>query len=109
MLNKNSNQDIDEFITELTNKANNGKKQLEKLIKDEGIDEEIKKFLDDTNERISGFINNFEKRLKRKEEFNGYLICVKCNGYYELQDGESLEDFESCECGGTLKYTENIK
>ena len=33
-----------------------GKKQLEKLIKDEGIEEELKKFIDDTNERISGFI-----------------------------------------------------
>ncbi|CEL24006.1 zinc ribbon domain-containing protein [Methanobacterium formicicum] len=37
----------------------------------------------------------------------GYLICAKCGGYYELQDGESPADFESCECGGTLKYTEN--
>ena len=38
----------------------------------------------------------------------GYLKCEKCGGYYELQDGESPEDFESCECGGTLKHTENV-
>jgi hypothetical protein len=36
----------------------------------------------------------------------GFLICDKCKGYYELQPGESLEDFsDQCECGGTLKYT----
>lgn len=37
----------------------------------------------------------------------GYLVCEKCGGYYELQEGEFPEDFESCECGGTLKYVEN--
>ncbi|GEM_PF-1239399 len=36
----------------------------------------------------------------------GYLVCEKCKGRYELQDDESLEDFESCECGGSLKYFE---
>lgn len=39
----------------------------------------------------------------------GYLICEKCEGYYELQEGEDLEDFKSCECGGNLKYIENLK
>lgn len=38
----------------------------------------------------------------------GYLICDNCGGYYELQKGESTEDFESCECGGKLKYVETI-
>lgn len=33
-----------------------------------------------------------------------YLICEKCGGYYELQSGESPEDFQECECGGKLKY-----
>lgn len=37
-----------------------------------------------------------------------YLICKKCNGYYELQDGESLEDFDRCSCGGKLYLAENI-
>lgn len=32
-----------------------------------------------------------------------YLECEKCKGYYELQKGESPEDFESCECGGQLR------
>ncbi len=38
----------------------------------------------------------------------GYLVCENCEGYYELQEGESLENFEECECGGNLKYVENL-
>ncbi len=35
----------------------------------------------------------------------GFLVCDKCKGYYQLQEGESPADFESCQCGGLLKYT----
>lgn len=39
----------------------------------------------------------------------GYLICEDCGGYYELQEGESPDDFEkTCECGGKLKYVESL-
>lgn len=34
------------------------------------------------------------------------IVCENCNGSYELQPGESLDDFVSCECGGTLRYAE---
>lgn len=34
------------------------------------------------------------------------IVCENCNGSYDLQLGESLDDFESCECGGTLRYAE---
>jgi hypothetical protein len=35
----------------------------------------------------------------------GYLICDKCGGYYELQPGESPDDFtDECGCGGNLEY-----
>jgi hypothetical protein len=33
-----------------------------------------------------------------------YLLCEKCGGYYELREGESPDDFESCQCGGNLTY-----
>ena len=34
-----------------------------------------------------------------------YLICDKCEGYYELQSGESPNDFDlSCDCGGELQF-----
>lgn len=38
-----------------------------------------------------------------------YLICDECEGYYELSPGESADDFSNiCECGGNLKFTENL-
>lgn len=40
----------------------------------------------------------------------GYLVCEKCGGYYELQYGESPDDFsDKCECGGKLVYSENLE
>jgi hypothetical protein len=39
----------------------------------------------------------------------GYLICDKCGGYYELQSGESAEDFETCSCGGRLNFVDTIE
>jgi len=38
----------------------------------------------------------------------GYLVCDKCEGSYELQSGESPEDFDRCQCGGKLKYYEDV-
>ena len=34
----------------------------------------------------------------------GYLICDKCKGFYELQPGEKIGDFDKCRCGGELKW-----
>ena len=36
------------------------------------------------------------------------LVCEKCRGYYKLKEGESPEDFESCQCGGKLRYIQNF-
>ncbi len=38
----------------------------------------------------------------------GYLVCKECNGYYELEENESLLDFESCQCGAELTYVETL-
>ncbi len=39
----------------------------------------------------------------------GYLVCKRCAGYYQLQPGESPDDFsDTCECGGRLEYKENL-
>jgi len=58
VVNENSNNDnIDEFISEITNRA-------KKLLKDEGIDEEITKLINNTNGKLSGFLNTFEKQYK---------------------------------------------
>jgi hypothetical protein len=37
-----------------------------------------------------------------------YLVCDKCGGYYELQPGESPDDFDRCECGGKLKHIQTL-
>jgi hypothetical protein len=39
----------------------------------------------------------------------GYLVCEKCGGYYELRRGESPEDFDNCQCGGKLKYVDDLE
>lgn len=44
----------------------------------------------------------FEAEPSRKP--TGYLLCNKCHGFYKLKYGESLDDFECCECGGSLEY-----
>lgn len=39
-----------------------------------------------------------------------YLICEQCGGYYELREGEKVEDFsDECECGGKLYYAESLQ
>ncbi|MBI5680529.1 MAG: hypothetical protein HZC47_06540 [Methanobacterium sp.] len=36
-----------------------------------------------------------------------YIICESCGGYYKLQENESLDEFEQCQCGGSLSYAES--
>ena len=38
----------------------------------------------------------------------GYLVCEKCGGYYELKNGEAINDFEGCECGGKFKFVKSL-
>ena len=39
-----------------------------------------------------------------------YLICDKCGKCYELQSGESPEDFLlTCDCGGEIKHYNNLE
>lgn len=52
-----------------------------------------------SNDEISQSLRNKREGISP----NSYLVCNKCGGYYELQPGESLKDFETkCECGGHL-------
>ncbi|MBI5680531.1 MAG: hypothetical protein HZC47_06550 [Methanobacterium sp.] len=37
-----------------------------------------------------------------------YVVCEKCGGYYELEEGESPHDFDLCQCGGNLEYMDGI-
>jgi len=38
-----------------------------------------------------------------------YLICQRCCSYYKLSEDEHPDDFDSCQCGGPLVYTEYIQ
>lgn len=45
-----------------------------------------------------------------KKSPSGFLVCDKCNGYYKLQPGDKLENFDdTCECGGHLKFETNVE
>lgn len=37
-----------------------------------------------------------------------YLVCTRCNGYYKLEEGESPDNYESCQCGGELVLVSDI-
>ena len=37
-----------------------------------------------------------------------YIVCKKCGGYYKLKEGESIDDFDRCPCGGDIKYVESL-
>ena len=38
----------------------------------------------------------------------GYLVCKDCGDYYELQPGETANDFDKCQCGGKLIYRKHL-
>ncbi len=38
----------------------------------------------------------------------GYLICNQCEGYYELKNYETPDDFETCSCGSSLEYVTSL-
>jgi len=60
---------------------------------------------DEINKRLRA-----RKEGKLQKEIKGYLICDRCNGYYELQNDESPGDFASeCSCGGNLIYSNSLE
>ena len=64
-----------------------------------GLMKDLGGFLDKSSKKSS---KNMIKPTKKEQHF---LVCDKCGGYYELQKGESPEDFsDECECGGHLEH-----
>jgi hypothetical protein len=64
-----------------------------------GLMKDLGGFLDKSSKKSS---KNTIKPAKKEQHF---LVCDKCGGYYELQKGESPEDFsDECECGGHLEH-----
>lgn len=57
---------------------------------------------------IGGFLGKIMPKNETSESL-GYLICDKCRGYYELQEGEFQDSFDkNCDCGGKLEYFDNL-
>ncbi len=66
----------------------------------ESIDKNIEKTRQGQNTSVKENNPNFIE-----SQNPGYLVCDKCGGYYELQQGESADDFtDECDCGGNLKH-----
>jgi len=59
---------------------------------------------------LGGFLDKSSKKssksmIKPKKKEQNFLVCDTCGGYYELQTGESPEDFsDECDCGGHLEH-----
>ncbi len=85
----------DEIRKKLSDKRE-GKKQIKKNLAGDRTpsSEEIKR--------------KFKQKKEVPSENRGYLFCKTCNGYYELQPGESASNFESCQCGGELKHIDTL-
>jgi NMD protein affecting ribosome stability and mRNA decay len=56
------------------------------------------------NLSISNFCSECGNPIELKPP--GYVVCDVCYGIYELEEGESPEDFvnSQCQCGGNLTY-----
>ena len=126
--------DKNDGISNITNSTwiNKSKDSISKfskgLVKDENVNkskDSVSKFgkglMKDVNVLLNSTADTIDNSLKKKEDPSqtktkiknvkkpttnpGYLICDKCEGYYELQPGESPNDFaDECECGGILKH-----
>jgi hypothetical protein len=65
----------------------------------------IKNYISIYGANIVVTTEEINRKLRNKREgisTNGYLVCNTCQGYYELQPEEKVEDFNS-NCGGTLE------
>ncbi len=76
--------------------------------KREGQDQRKKNINEDATPSIEEIKKKLRKKRDNKSVDSGYLICDNCLGYYKLQSDESPDDFESCNCGGKLRYVEDI-
>lgn len=76
-------------------------KDVEKTGK--GLMKDLGGFLDKSSKKSS------KKTIKPAKKDQKFLVCNKCGGYYELQKGESAEDFSSeCDCGGHLEEKTSV-
>ncbi|MDP2836283.1 MAG: hypothetical protein Q8N97_04805 [Methanobacteriaceae archaeon] len=45
------------------------------------------------------------ERIGDLDNHSDYLVCKSCGNYYQIPEGESVDDYSDiCDCGGKLKY-----
>ncbi|MBW4257556.1 zinc ribbon domain-containing protein [Methanobacterium sp. YSL] len=104
--------------TEITSTANSPSKPT--TSRDDPLDEiketgqDLMRDVEKTGKGLMKDLGNFlgkssgsssKKIIKPAEKEKRFLVCNKCGGYYELQKGESPDDFsQECDCGGHLEY-----
>jgi predicted nucleic acid-binding Zn ribbon protein len=93
----NSNGDPLNTVTEFLNKAASS------------LEDNLNKLGESANTISKSSNNSSIMKPKKKIGNNGYLICDKCEGYYELKPDENADDFSDvCECGGKLKQHKSL-
>lgn len=99
----------DENVDELVNTGKNVMKGIGGLLnRAKGDFDHMLKSSDTSyNQPNQGENNQIKTRIKPKT--NGYLVCDKCQGFYELGVDESPDNFQlECECGGKLEFKESL-
>lgn len=105
---KDAHYTVDDLISNVESEFSQVQEKLNNYIKEQKIDDEIIKFKNGTSEIVDDIHSKFFNfKLSKSDEY-GYLVCDECSGYYKLQKGESLEDFECCECGGKLRFKKTL-
>lgn len=110
---KSSPKPIGASINEITSEAKSKTGGIGGLFgKKSSLKKGLGKAISDVEEKTQPHLNKIDSSLnnlnKKEEQKPGYLICDQCSGYYELQKGESPEDFEECGCGGKLNFSKTL-
>lgn len=99
----------DENVDELVNTGKNVMKGIGGLLNQAKGDLDHMLKSSDAIYNQSNQEKNNQIRPKIKPKTNGYLVCDKCKGFYELDADESPDNFElECECGGKLEFKERL-
>ena len=114
---KTSNENINQELRKRREQFKTANSDEDPLNTISGVLNKAASSLENNLNKLGESANNISKpsnnsrimKPKKKIDNNGYLICDKCNGYYELKQGEAPDDFsDECECGGKLKHQKSL-
>ncbi len=98
----------DDLISTIEDEFSQAHEKLNDFIQDQKIEDNVNKLKNEADEFVEYLHSRFKVLKLSGSKDEGYLICESCSGYYKLEKGESLEDFESCECGGKLNFSKTL-